>query len=125
MTSRIKPQTVVEHGGRRGVTVSDLPGMLSCCADWETPVVWEGESFFSGTNTDELAVVGSEDAQADFEGCGAGQGPECCVFLTVGRDGPSCERHGSMRYDIIFRVDKMTAKRQPVELYPSCKRSLG
>jgi len=42
-TTEIKPQTVVEYHGRRGVVVGD---QWSVCGPTETPVVFEGEAFY-------------------------------------------------------------------------------
>lgn len=65
---RIRRGVVVEHNGKRGVTVDDF---MSCCAVWETPVVYEGDTSFKGTMTTELKVIGLEDP-----GIGDGAAPE-------------------------------------------------
>ena len=120
---RIKPQMIVTNleGDRRGVTVPDLTGMLSCCLPEETPVVWEGESSFIGTDTDQLKIIGPENAKADAHKCGAGRGAECCIWLVVNGDGFQCERHSDLRYMLIFKSD-MISKREPSESYPSCQK---
>lgn len=118
---RIKPQMIVtDASGRRGVTVPDMPGMMSCCSPEETPVVWSGEKSFFGMLTSRLSIVGPEDAKADLKKCGAGQGTECCIFLTMGSKGPCCERHSDMRTSLIFKT--MNAKREPIETYPDCQK---
>lgn len=120
---RIPRQMVVQNKktGKKGVTVDDTPGMLSVCSDEETPVVYEGDTGFDGTLTTDLKVIGPENAVADLKKCGAGKGKQCCIFLSVGRNGPDCERHGSLRFDIIMRKEKMNAKREPTEPYPKCQ----
>lgn len=119
MLARIKPQVVVEHNGRRGVT---CPDFMTCCEEWETPVVFEGESAFTGVSTEELTVIGDENAKADLHKCGAGRGRACCIFLTVGPKGPDCERFSEMRFRLIFRKDTMTAQAEPSEPFPACQK---
>jgi hypothetical protein len=114
--TRIKPQTIVEKDGRRGVTVPDF---MTCCLDSETPVVWAGEDFLEGIQTDTLTVVGDEGAVADPAKCGAGKGAECCIFIVDGPLGFSCERHGELRYSLIFKT--MTARREPNAPFPDCQ----
>ena len=113
----IKVQTKVRHvpSGRIGVVCPDL---VNCCTPEETPVVYEGETGFLGTETVELEILGPENAVPDPQRCGAGQGENCCIFLTCGPNGFCCERFSSLRYDLIFKT--MSAKRQPVEMYPGC-----
>lgn len=120
---RIEPATIVENKeGQRGVTCPDI---MSCCSDDQTPVVYDGDSFSTGTSTDTLKVIGPENAQADPGKCGAGRGADCCIFITCGAKGFVCERHTDMRYSLIFRADKMTAQRQPTNPYPACQFSDG
>jgi hypothetical protein len=116
---RIPAGTLVTLNGKIGVTVD---GTLGVCSSWETPVVWEGQNYFSGTPTEELKIIGPEKAIADFVKCGAGKGPKCCIFLSVGQSGPTCERFGSLRTSLIFN-DKMAAKRNPTEMFPKCQLS--
>lgn len=120
---RVAPQTIVRNKGtgKKGVAVDDLPGMMRCCSEQETPVVYEGETFSSGTDTVLLEVIGPEGAVADLEKCGGGKGAECCIFLALGAKGASCERFGSLRWNIIFREGQMGAKRHPAELFPDCQ----
>jgi hypothetical protein len=120
---RISRQMVVlnKKTGKKGVTVDDAPGMLYCCSDEETPVAYEGDTAFMGTLTKDLKVIGPENAVADLKKCGAGKGKQCCIFLSVGRNGAECERHGSLRFDIIMRKEKMSAQREPTEPYPKCQ----
>ncbi|MFH1713774.1 MAG: hypothetical protein ABH876_01175 [Patescibacteria group bacterium] len=119
---RISRQTLVRNKktGQKGVTVDDTPGMLSCCSDEETPVVYEGTTTFSGTLTRNLEVIGPENAIANLEKCGAGT-ENCCLFLTVGSKGPECERFSQLRFDLIMRKETMKARREPTELYPKCQ----
>lgn len=118
----MQEQMVVEHipTGRIGVTTSDLPGYLSCNGPGEVTVVYNGTTVGDGTNENELRVVGPENAVADFHKCGAGKGSECCIFLTSGPNGTSCERFSSLRWSLIFRT--MTAERNPPEPYPACQK---
>lgn len=121
LLDRIKPGLLVKAAdGRAGVTVDDLPGMLSCCSDDETPVVYDGSTGFQGTLTSTLEVIGEENAVADPVKCGAGRGAECCIFLVVGPKGFECERFGSLRNVLIFK-DGMNAKRHPEKLFPFCQ----
>lgn len=116
---RIKPQMIVEDSrGRRGVTAPDF---MACCAEWETPVVWYGESGVDGTDTDTLKVIGPENAKADLAKCGAGKGADCCIYMTASGSGFSCERFSYVRYSLIFAKSRMTAQRDPVVAYPECQ----
>ena len=119
MTSRIPRQRRVRHlpDNHLGVTVDDF---MNCCAENETPVVYDGETSFLGTETADLEDLGPENAQADLNACGAGRGADCCRYLTVGPEGPCCERFGELRYTLIFKRD-MTAQRDPAEPFPQCK----
>lgn len=117
---RIKPGMVVEtDAGASGVTVPDFMG---CCAEWETPVVFEGRSLFEGVRTDTLKIIGPENPKPAPHKCGAGRGADCCIFLTCGAQGFECERHSYGRYQLIFRKDQMTSKRLPTEAYPQCQK---
>lgn len=111
-------QTLVKHKGtgRLGVVTQDC---MSCCDEGEVPVVFEGTTFFEGTPEGDLEVIGPENAVADMDKCGAGQGEKCCMFLVVDANGPSCQRFGRMRNDLTFRT--MTAKRNPNLLFPNCR----
>ncbi len=104
--------------GNMGVVVNDPFGV---CTDSETPVVYEGTTGFSGTDTKKLKAIGPENAQANPKKCGAGQGEKACIFLALGVDGFSCERFGSLRYIIVSKKEGMRAKREPTELYPNCQ----
>lgn len=94
---------------------------MACCTPNETPVVWDGEGGFSGTQTDLLTVIGPENAIGDPKKCGAGRGEECCIFLTCGPDGFCCDRFGDLRYSIIFKASRFTAKREPTAMFPQCQ----
>ena len=119
---RIPRQMVVRNKktGKKGVTVDDLPAPLDCCLPEETPVVYEGETVVVGTLTEDLEVIGPENAIADLKKCGAGT-DKCCIFLTIGREGPECQRFGPLRFQLIMRKEQMRAQREPVELYPACQ----
>ena len=115
------PQTVVRRktDGSIGVVCPDLPGMLNCHGPDEVGVVYDGCDSSDGTDWKELEVIGPENAVADLKKCGAGREKECCIFLTMGGEGLSCQRFGSLRWDLIFR--KMKAERNPEKLYPHCQ----
>lgn len=120
---RLQPGLIVEvahrpGANRRGVTVPDF---MACCAEWETPVIFDGEGTFNGTPTDQLTVIGPENPVAEPKSCGAGRGAECCIFLAADARGFQCERHTYQRYTLIFAKDRMKAQREPVEAYPACK----
>jgi len=121
--NRIQRQMRVRNTktGSLGVTVDDLAGLLSCCDPGETPVVFDGQGGFTGIQTEDLEVLGPENAIADLQRCGAGKGADCCIFLASGPEGVSCQRFGELRYDIIFRKEKMNAKREPTEPFPGCQ----
>lgn len=117
---RIRPQMRVEtREGRKGTTAPDF---MNCCSPDETPVVWDGEQSSEGTDTEKLTVIGPENAVPDLKGCGAGRGADCCIFLTASGDGLHCERFSSLRYQLIFKLDTMVAKRMPPEPYPLCQK---
>ncbi|KPJ56860.1 hypothetical protein AMJ49_03545 [Parcubacteria bacterium DG_74_2] len=107
--------------GKKGITVDDFPGSMSCCLPEETPVVYEGDTASLGTLTKDLEVIGPENAIPDPKKCGAGKGKQCCIFLVVGPSGFQCQRFGSDRWNLIFNKAKMTAQREPTELYPHCQ----
>jgi hypothetical protein len=113
----IQRGTVVEHEGKRGVVVDDF---MSCCGAGETPVVYYGDSGFTGTPTAELQIIGPENPIADPQKCGAGD-KRCCIFLTLGVTGWNCERHGTLRYALIFAKSRMNASRHPVAKFPYCQ----
>ena len=116
---RLSEGHIVKHKetGAQGVAVSDF---MNCCSDTETPVVWNGEKAFEGTDTGLLEDLGAENAIPDPVKCGAGKGADCCIFLVAGPKGFECARYQSLRYSLIFRKDSMNAKREPVEAYPAC-----
>lgn len=123
MKPRIPCQMEVRHTetGETGVTVDDLPGIMACCAEWETPVVWDGTNVSAGTDTDKLEVIRKHEPKADYIKCGGGQGAECCIFSVGGPNGAECARHGSLRWTLIFKKE-MVAQRNPPEAYPSCQK---
>lgn len=116
----MKPGTIVkDKNGRQGVVTPDLPGMMNCNGPGEISVEYEGDAFVQGTQIDDLVEVGPENPVPDLHECGAGQGADCCLFLTAGAAGPCCERHTSLRWTLIFKTG-MTAARHPTEAYPDC-----
>jgi len=119
---RIPRQIVVSNKktGETGVTVDDLPAPSDRCSPEETPVVYSGDTVAAGTLTEDLEVIGPENAIADLKKCGA-RTDKCCIFLTVGAKGPECERFSSLRGYIIFHKEQMRAQREPTELYPKCQ----
>jgi hypothetical protein len=102
-----------------GVVISDDFG---CCGPDEVMVVYEGTTFGDGTDFRELENLGPEKPVADPEKCGAGKGPECCIFLAMSR-GFTCERFGHLRNTLIFRKESMKAKREPTAMFPKCQLS--
>ena len=113
----MKQGTIVEHteSGRRGVVVNDAFGV---CSPEEIGVVYYGTTYSDGTQQELLRQVGTYEAVPDLKACGAGKGDDCCIFLTVGPEGPCCERFSSLRNSLIFKT--MRAKREPPEPYPDC-----
>ena len=111
---------VVRKDGTKGIIINDS---FNCCGPNEVAVVYEGSTAFLGTDVEDLEVIGPENAKADMEKCGAGKGEECCIFLTIGSNGPGCERFGSLRDSLIFRRSQMRAKREPDKLFPNCQLS--
>ena len=94
----------------------------NCCADWETPVVWDGVTYFEGVKTDLLEATGSQNAVVD-DGCGLGQEEKCCIFVVGDKRGQHCGRHNpNDHWDCIMGGTRV-AKREPSEPYPNCKIS--
>jgi len=64
-----------------------------------------------------------EKAVADFKGCGAGKGSDCCIFFIVGRNGPECARFSSAHDTLVARQQRqgMVAQRLPTEPFPNCQ----
>lgn len=116
----MEPQTLVRNTetGILGVVVTDP---WDVCGDDEVPVVYEGQTGFSGTDRGVLEDFGPENAIADAEKCGAGKGAECCIFLTFKDADWTCQRFGGLRYQLIFAKERMSAKREPVEMFPNCQ----
>ena len=110
-------QTRVRNSEGKFGTV--CPDLMFCCLPEEAPVVYDGTDTFLGTLESELTVLGPEDVKPDVHKGGAGKGPGCCMFLTVGPGGFNCERFSDLRHAIVFRKD-MNAKRHPTEPYPLC-----
>ncbi len=109
-------QTRVKNkDGEMGVT---CPDFMSSCTKDEVPVVYDGTTASLGTLESDLEIIGPENAIADFIKCGAGKGNDCCIFLTAGPEGASCERYSSLRHTLIFK--EMNSKRNPSEPYPNC-----
>lgn len=100
---------------REGVVVFDP---WACCTDEEIPVVYDNQEGFLGTLIGDLKDLGPENAVPEPDRCGAGRGADCCIFLVCGANGFECQRHGSMRYSLIFKT--MTAKRSPTAPFPKC-----
>ena len=91
---------------------------FSCCDDSEDLVVYDGTKHGSGTDRNLLKEIPFIFPVPDPKKCGAGKGDDCCIFITVGPDGFSCERFTSLRNTLIFR--SMNAKRNPEQVYPEC-----
>ncbi len=105
--------------GKFGVIVSDIYG---CCDNTEEPVVYDGSTAFLGTDKGILESAIGPKPVPDVRRCGAGKGADCCIFITVGKDGPCCERFTSMRDTLILKTRDMTAQRNPTEPYPECMK---
>lgn len=117
--------TIVKNkDGRQGVTFPDMRPPMDCLGPGEVLVEYEGTNTGEGTLETELEVVGPEDPKPDPRKCGAGQGAECCRFVTVSVGGFCCERHTQLRHTLIFQSG-MSARRQPTEAYPACMKFPG
>ena len=103
--------------GEEGFVVRDS---FNCCTEDELAIVYDGETSFLGTDKSLLVDIDYEIPIPDLKKCGAGQGKECCIFLTMTADGPECQRFTSMRDSLIFKT--MTAERDPSEPYPECMK---
>jgi hypothetical protein len=91
--------------------------------DHETPVVYDGEDAFLGTDTADLEILGSENALiSDPLHCGAARGADCCIFITAADDDFHCERFSSFRFGLQSKKGRMVAQREPVEAYPTCQK---
>lgn len=60
---------------------------------------------------------------ADPGKCGAGQGANCCIFLTMQSHTGVwiCARATSMEPYIVAHRPFMNAQRMPTEVYPACQ----
>ena len=118
---KLVPMTVVRRKdtGETGTICPSFNGVLNCNGPNEVSVVYSGLPVAIGTDRELLEVLGPENAIADLARCGAGRGKDACIFLVAGSDGPSCERFGPMRLDLIFRT--MSAERNPEQLFPDCQ----
>lgn len=110
--------------GRLGTLCPSI-SMLRSDGDDELSVVFDGAqsgitlNCFEG-GREAFEVIGPENAVPDFNKCGAGKGPACCIFLTMGANGFCCERFSDLRYSLIFKRGSMVAQRDPTEPYPNC-----
>ena len=112
-------QTVVVNkaNGKRGVAVHDPFG---CCSPEETMVFTEGDNHDIGILTEDLDVIGPENAEATAAGCIRRGGADACIFGAVGPKGLECHRFSGLRTTLIFKSRSMHAKRNPKLLYPKC-----
>ncbi len=122
-TEEFVSRTVVRRKdtGETGIVCPSL-GILNCNGPDEVSVVYAGSTAAIGTDRALLEVLGPEEAIADFVRCGAGRGKDTCIFLAAGAGGPSCERFGPIRWNLIFRT--MRAERNPEQLFPDCQLSI-
>ena len=102
----------------KGVVVGDPYGV---CSLNEVPVNYEGLTGFVGTPKEFLEDLGPENAKPDPGKCGIGKGEQCCIFFSIGRNGLECQRRGNLRDSLILNKGKMTAKREPTEIFPNCQ----
>ncbi|MEK7653337.1 MAG: hypothetical protein AAB358_02575 [Patescibacteria group bacterium] len=94
-------------------TINDSPdGVL---------VVYDGTTCCLEDEEGDLEVLGPEEAKADMSRCGGGKGEECCIFIVMNPE-PGCQRHGDLRWTLMFR--KMGAQRHPSEPFPNCQLPL-
>lgn len=122
-TEQMEPnRTVVRHrqNGQVGMVSVDLSGFMSVAQPGQVPVRFEGQEWLEAVDAGQLQVVEQVQVQPDLARCGAGQGAQCCIFLTGGPDGPSCERNGSMHMALQVRRHNMTARRLPTQVWPKC-----
>lgn len=114
--------TIIRHkeSGNIGVVCPNLPGYLRCGDPKDITVQFEGSSATNELPPGEFEFVGPENPViTDPKKCGMGLGKDCCIFLTVnGAAGFECQRHGPMRWSLIFKT--MTSERNPGEFYPRC-----
>ena len=86
-------------------------------------VIMDGQS--SSSSLDErdpdFEIIGHEIPVADLDGCRGNGDADTCIFLAVNGPNLECTRHTDMHMGLIFK--NMVAKREPVELYPLCKRT--
>lgn len=121
----MKPGDIVRHkSGKIGVICHDLPGYLRCGLPGDTTIQFEGDSHVTELPPIEFETIGKESAVPNLKGCGAGRGAECCIFLVVNGPKLECQRHGPMRFDLLFK-SRMVSDRRPVELYPDCMKFMG
>jgi len=71
-------------------TVTNKKGLVTVepwvlCSPEEVPVIYEGVEGFDGTPIKDLQVLHTPaDITVSHEGCGIGQGEECCAFPIAG-----------------------------------------
>jgi hypothetical protein len=116
----MKPGTIVKSkaNGILGVICHDLPSYLRCGDPGDITVQFAGSAGTLELPPDEVEIIGEESPIPDHDKCGGGKGANCCIFLILDGDGFHCERHGELRWSLIFST--MTAKRVPGEFYPDC-----
>jgi len=116
----IKPRTIVKNKKTKikGVVIEDSYGI---CGLSTALVIYENTNWPVETDVKNLKVIGLENAKADFKKCGRGKGKEACIFLFFDGKRFECQRFGPMRDAILALKKKMTAKREPLELYPNCQ----
>ena len=126
----MEPRTLVRHtklgqkgDGERGVVAQSplaiyFPGEVAVL--WEDGFDQEVSSFYDPA---ELTSVGREEPVADLKRCGSGRGAECCIFLTMEGEGPTCQRFLSLHAMLLERAKKgeMGSRRIPKELFPNCQ----
>jgi len=103
--------------GIQGHVINDS---FRCCSPEEILVVYDKTTFGSGTDNKILSILPEVIQTPDPQKCGSGRGADCCIFLTMGLGGFSCERFTGLRDTLIFKT--MNAKRDPGEPYPECMK---
>lgn len=62
---------------------------------------------------------------AEFDPCGGGRGPDCCIYLVAGSKGFECAREDAglkATLDARHARGSMVAARQPGLPFPACQR---
>lgn len=110
---------------RIGLVVHDHWGL---CSHEEIPVQFEGnDDDFIGMPRQSLIILHDPDnIIISHQGCGLGQGQNCCAFPIAGGNGTDADLRcgrGSKFHDALLQLATRSNRRVPEKLYPFCQLS--